>query len=201
MISLAIFIDNYEMNELKVIHRIQSHVGSIKSIAFVMDKCLSWQRSKAPVTKQMPKRRPLNYNSFGNFVDVNQPYLLFTCGSRTSLKCSCIIFDKHFDHISSFLVSEIGNREKKRRNNAKGNDLRFMSLQVISLDMYNNFQNSSQFYCIVVGCSDGYIRFVLIILLSSPSLISIFVVTEFYVKRFLIYLAMYICCQCSLMGP
>lgn len=158
-----------------------------------MDKCLSWQKSKVPVTKEMPKRKPLNDSKFGNCVDYisnNQTYLLFTCGSRTSLKCSCIIFDGYSGHISSFLVSEIGNREKRRTNKAIGNDLRFMSLQVIALDMYNNFQNSEQFYCIVVGCSDGYIRFVLIIILSCPLFFFIFAIRAFSIQTFLVHFLM-----------
>ena len=122
------------------------------------------------VTGHLPERSSQKDSSVKTCVDYinnNQPYLLFTCGSRTSLKCSCIILDGHDDHISSFVVSEIGNRDKKKRNKEKRNDLRFMSLQVISLDMYNNCANLEQFYCIVVGCSDGYIRCVTIFP-SSP---------------------------------
>jgi len=149
---------NYNTRRLDVIHCIQSHVGSVKSIAFVMDNCLPLLKSSIASTGRISNSKTHKDDKFGNFIGNNQPYLLFTCGSRTSLKCSCIVFEGFGSHINSFVLSEIGSRDKRKTQKEKGNDLRFMSLQIISLDRYITFPDSAQYYCIVIGCSDGFIR-------------------------------------------
>ena len=165
--TLTIYLDNYNTRRLDVIHCIQSHVGSVKSIAFVMDNCLPLLKSSIASTGRISNSKTHKDDKFGNFIGNNQPYLLFTCGSRTSLKCSCIVFEGFGSHINSFVLSEIGSRDKRKTQKEKGNDLRFMSLQIISLDRYITFPDSAQYYCIVIGCSDGFIRFVFVVF-SSP---------------------------------
>ena len=127
-----------------------------------MDNCVPSLKNNIASTGRISNSNIHQDDKFEDFIGNNQPYLLFTCGSRTSLKCTCIIFEGLGSQIDSFVLSEIGSRDKRNTHTEKGNDLRFMSLQIISLDRYITSLNSAQYYCIVVGCSDGFIRFVFI---------------------------------------
>lgn len=107
----------------------------------------------------------ININKSTDDLDIirnSEPYLLFTCGSRTSLKCNYITFNEHEAAINSSLMSEIGPPTKTKKETI--DDVRFMSLQAVSLHNCRGFLQPTPFYCIIVACSDGYIRLAVFLL-------------------------------------
>ena len=100
-------------------------------------------------------------NNAANRLHFDKPYLLFSCGSRTSLKCTRVSIDGN-GHVNSCLLAEIGTpinslkSKSKRSDWSDTNDVRFLSMAVIPMDAATGVVD---LYCIPVACSDGYIRY------------------------------------------
>ena len=96
-------------------------------------------------------------------LDYDVAYLLFSCGSRTSLKCSKLCF--HDDgHVNVSLLAEIGTPINSMKNKTKhsdwshADDVRFLSLQVFSVPQSDNAASQCPSCCIAVACSDSHLR-------------------------------------------
>eukprot|EP00794_Sanderia_malayensis_P005573 gene5573-6262_t len=149
IIILHSITDSFERNHIERIFSLDNHIGSIKSIRFITEG--SAFDHKRTATDE---------------IQHNTPYLLFTCGSRTSLKCTRVYFQDD-GHVNSSLLAEIGTplnsakqyKSKMLDSSCDADDLRFLSMAVFPASSpIEGQQMTPHLYCIVAACSDANIR-------------------------------------------
>lgn len=143
--------DSKERKQFDCIHTLEGHIGSVKSIAFLMERTVSASTGFTTDRKNLTKE-----------IHCNIPYLMFTCGSRTSLKCTRVIFQTD-GKVNSSLLAEIGTPINSMKSKTKmvdmtdSDDLRFLSLQVFPAVTEVDCHEADR-YCVAAACSDGVVR-------------------------------------------
>lgn len=137
-----------------MVNSLDGHIGSVRSIGMINEKECMYKDTKRDYQSNTKNITTLEY-------DV--AYLLFSCGSRTSLKCSKLCF--HDDgHVNVSLLAEIGTPINSMKSKTKHSDwshpddVRFLSLQVLSIPQSENAASQCPACCIAVACSDGHLR-------------------------------------------
>ena len=147
----TVYQDSKERKQFDCIHTLEGHIGSVKSIAFLVERTLSTS-TRFITDRKNPTEE----------IHCKEPYLLFTCGSRTSLKCTRVIFQTD-GKVNSSLLAEIGTPINSMKSKAKmldmadSDDLRFLSLQVFPAVTEVECREADR-YCVAAACSDGVVR-------------------------------------------
>ena len=140
--------DDAGKNEFEVVHSFDGHIGSVKSVVAVKENSADEMSGGNEFGGQ---GKVVNREAVSS---LNRSYIMFTCGSRSSLKCNRVFY--HADgYVSTSLLAEIGTPMNSLKTKPRDlyDDLRFLSMNVIPV------KNTEFSYCLAVACSDGYTRY------------------------------------------